>query len=221
MKIHVVQKGDTLWTIAKNYQVSFEELKAANAYLADPDMIMPGMKIKIPAAKAAGKKAEYMHPYANDKPVYQNFPEEMPEMPVMPYAGFIMPAVPKMQEMPKMKEMPKMPKMEQMPKAEEIKEWTKMPEKPPCTCKEKPAAKPIQTMPHHMPHVMPQQMSHMMPQQKPHMMPQQMPHMIPQQMPHMMPPCSMPEHHMMMEPGCHPMPYHCCCPCHHPYRGPF
>lgn len=212
MKIHVVQKGDTLWTIAKNYQVSFEELKAANAYLADPDMIMPGMKIKIPAAKAAadkaaGKKADYMHPYANNKPVYQTLPEEIPDIPVMPYAGFMMQAVPKMPEMPNMKEIPKVPKMEQMPKAEEIKEWTKMPEKPPCTCKEKSAVKPI----------------HMMPHQMPQMMPQQMPHMMPQQMPHMMPPCGMPmpEHHMMMEPNCHPMPYHCCCPCHHPYRGPF
>ncbi|AJD91641.1 morphogenetic protein associated with SpoVID [Jeotgalibacillus malaysiensis] len=86
MKIHVVQKGDTLWTIAKNYQVSFEELKAANAYLADPDMIMPGMKIKIPDQKAAVKKmdvkkTELMHPYAGQKPAYQTLPEEAHVMP--------------------------------------------------------------------------------------------------------------------------------------------
>ncbi|MDZ5712342.1 SafA/ExsA family spore coat assembly protein [Jeotgalibacillus haloalkalitolerans] len=217
MKIHVVQKGDTLWTIAKNYQVSFEELKAANAYLADPDMIMPGMKIKIPAGKAAVdkagvkkaamKKAEYMHPYADGKPAYQALPEEKVDMPVMPYAGFMMPVMPKMQEMPKMKEMPK---MQEMPKAEEIKEWTKMPEKPSCTCKEKSAVKPVKMMPQQMPHMMPQQMPQMMP-----------PCQMPQQMPHMMPPCQMQEHPMMMEPWCHPMPHHCCCPCHHPYRGPF
>ncbi|MFB1080551.1 SafA/ExsA family spore coat assembly protein [Jeotgalibacillus sp. JSM ZJ347] len=201
MKIHVVQKGDTLWTIAKNYQVSFEELKAANAYLADPDMIMPGMKIKIPDQKAAVKKtevkkADFMHPYANQKPAYQALPEEAP---VMPYVGFMMQTAP---EMPKMKEMPK---MQEKPKTEEIKEWKKMPEKPYCDCKEKGI---MQQMP-------------MMPQQMPQTMPQQMPQMMPQQMmPQMMPPCHMPDHHMMMQPMCHPV-HHCCCPCHHPYRGPF
>lgn len=48
MKIHIVQKGDTLWTIAKKYGVNFEELKKMNAQLSNPDLIMPGMKIKVP-----------------------------------------------------------------------------------------------------------------------------------------------------------------------------
>lgn len=48
MKIHIVQKGDTLWKIAKTYNVEFTELKKANVHIASPDMIMPGMKIKIP-----------------------------------------------------------------------------------------------------------------------------------------------------------------------------
>lgn len=48
MQIHTVQKGDTLWKIAKMYGVDFEELKAANPQLANPDLIMPGMKIIIP-----------------------------------------------------------------------------------------------------------------------------------------------------------------------------
>lgn len=51
MKIHIVQKGDTLWKLAKQYNVDFEALKAANTHLANPDMIMPGMKIRIPTAK--------------------------------------------------------------------------------------------------------------------------------------------------------------------------
>ncbi len=48
LRIHVVQKGETLWEIAKKYGVDFEELKQVNSHLSNPDMIMPGMKIKIP-----------------------------------------------------------------------------------------------------------------------------------------------------------------------------
>lgn len=57
MQIHTVQKGDTLWKIAKMYGVDFEDLKAANPQLANPDLIMPGMKITIPGA-------------ADDRPFY-------------------------------------------------------------------------------------------------------------------------------------------------------
>ncbi|WP_152983665.1 SafA/ExsA family spore coat assembly protein, partial [Peribacillus muralis] len=53
MKIHIVQKGDTLWKLAKKYGVSFEELKKVNAQLSNPDMMMPGMKIKIPGTSGA------------------------------------------------------------------------------------------------------------------------------------------------------------------------
>lgn len=56
MHIHIVQKGDTLWKLAQEYQVDFEELKKANAHLADPDKIMPGMKIKIPTKSVPVKK---------------------------------------------------------------------------------------------------------------------------------------------------------------------
>ncbi len=48
VKIHIVQKGDTLWKIAKKYGVNFETLKKMNSQLSNPDMLMPGMKIKIP-----------------------------------------------------------------------------------------------------------------------------------------------------------------------------
>lgn len=51
MKIHVVQKGDTLWNLSKKYNVDFQELKAANSQLANPELVMPGMKIKIPIEK--------------------------------------------------------------------------------------------------------------------------------------------------------------------------
>ncbi|MHC8522687.1 SafA/ExsA family spore coat assembly protein [Rossellomorea sp. H39__3] len=56
MKIHIVQKGDTLWKIAKKYGVNFEELKHMNAQLSNPDMIMPGMKIKVPTSGGTVKK---------------------------------------------------------------------------------------------------------------------------------------------------------------------
>ncbi|EJV84032.1 spore coat assembly protein exsA, partial [Bacillus cereus HuB1-1] len=49
MKIHIVQKGDTLWKIAKKYGVDFDTLKKTNAQLSNPDLIMPGMKIKVPS----------------------------------------------------------------------------------------------------------------------------------------------------------------------------
>lgn len=71
MKIHIVQKGDTLWNLSKQYNVDFQALKAANSQLANPDMIMPGMKIKIPVAKkhvsqpkmAAAPKQKTITPY--------------------------------------------------------------------------------------------------------------------------------------------------------------
>ena len=56
VKIHIVQKGDTLWKIAKKYGVNFEELKQLNTQLSNPDMIMPGMKIKVPTSGGNIKK---------------------------------------------------------------------------------------------------------------------------------------------------------------------
>ncbi|ANB57672.1 spore coat assembly SafA domain protein [Anoxybacillus sp. B7M1] len=56
MKIHIVQKGDTLWKIAQKYGVDFEQLKHLNGQLSNPDLIMPGMKIKIPTAGVPVKK---------------------------------------------------------------------------------------------------------------------------------------------------------------------
>jgi morphogenetic protein associated with SpoVID len=58
VKIHIVQKGDTLWKIAQKYGVDFEELKKMNAHLSDPDYIMPGMKIKVPTPVTPVKPAK-------------------------------------------------------------------------------------------------------------------------------------------------------------------
>lgn len=47
LRIHIVQKGDTLWKIAKEYGISFEDLKRLNVHLANPDYIVPGMEINF------------------------------------------------------------------------------------------------------------------------------------------------------------------------------
>nr|WP_212029791.1 SafA/ExsA family spore coat assembly protein [Metabacillus lacus] len=89
MKIHIVQKGDTLWKISKKYGVDFEDLKKMNSQLSNPDLIMPGMKIKVPAAGVQVKKEGIAgisspkempisdHPFAKEKPI---IPAEVPDV---------------------------------------------------------------------------------------------------------------------------------------------
>ncbi|MED1904520.1 SafA/ExsA family spore coat assembly protein, partial [Cytobacillus firmus] len=144
MKIHIVQKGDTLWKIAKKYGVNFEELKKMNTQLSNPDMIMPGMKIKVPAsggsikkeapiggkpdakinlgAKKEMPKAE--QPFAKEKPITMPKAEAPKEKPVKEAPKKEMPKVtaPKV-EIPK--EVPKT-----APKAEAPKEVPKKPYTP-------------------------------------------------------------------------------------------
>ncbi|WP_243290681.1 SafA/ExsA family spore coat assembly protein [Bacillus sp. FJAT-47783] len=90
MKIHIVQKGDTLWKIAQKYGVDFEELKQMNTQLSNPDLIMPGMKIKVPTGGV---------PVKTDTKINYNTKKEVPK------------------EMPK-KEMPKKETPKEMPKKE-------------------------------------------------------------------------------------------------------
>lgn len=107
MKIHIVQKGDSLWKISKKYGVDFQELKKLNSQLSNPDLIMPGMKIKIPSSgvpvKTDHHKVKEMpktkeHPYVKEKPkdvvqVQDTKPKEKPNEPV-PYV----PPVPKIEQ---------------------------------------------------------------------------------------------------------------------------
>ena len=59
LNVHIVQKGDTLWKIAKQHQIPFDELKRLNAHLANPDYIVPGMEIYLPdTANRTNKKKE-------------------------------------------------------------------------------------------------------------------------------------------------------------------
>ncbi|MBT2672019.1 SafA/ExsA family spore coat assembly protein, partial [Streptomyces sp. ISL-14] len=84
MKIHIVQKGDTLWKLAKKYGVSFEELKKVNAQLSNPDMMMPGMKIKIPGTSGAviketGKPNVNIQPGMKESQIQQFQPQPAPK----------------------------------------------------------------------------------------------------------------------------------------------
>ena len=136
MKIHIVQKGDTLWKIAKKYGVNFEELKKMNSQLSNPDMIMPGMKIKVPTTGGSIKKEAPIgtkpdtsinigakkevpiaeHPFAKEKPV----PLPIKEAPIVKEKPIVkeQPIVkekPIVKEQPIIKEAPKAPYTPKMP----------------------------------------------------------------------------------------------------------
>ncbi|MEI3610125.1 SafA/ExsA family spore coat assembly protein [Pseudogracilibacillus sp. SO10305] len=51
MQIHIVQKGDTLYQLSKQYGVDLDTLIQANPQIADPEMMFPGMKIQIPSKR--------------------------------------------------------------------------------------------------------------------------------------------------------------------------
>lgn len=71
MKIHIVQKGDTLWEISKQYGVQLDDIIQANPHIASPDYIMPGMKIMVPSSSKKvvhkSKKQEQVAPIAHKK----------------------------------------------------------------------------------------------------------------------------------------------------------
>lgn len=110
--VHVVQKGDTLWKISRQYGVSFDEVKRLNAHLANPDYVVPGMKIFVPE-QAMKKQEVNEHPFQNNRPV-KNLKEEVapPTKKAMtqPIAQPTPPPVPKQMPQP----MP-MPMPQQMP----------------------------------------------------------------------------------------------------------
>lgn len=74
MKIHIVQKGESLFSIAEKYHVDFQQLVDLNTQLASPDMIMPGMKIRIPVTakeKSATKNKQKLQlDQVPSKPIY-------------------------------------------------------------------------------------------------------------------------------------------------------
>ena len=98
MQIHIVRKGDTLWKISRSYGVSFEELKKLNAHLANPEYIVPGMKIFIPETK---KMESMTHPYSEHRPVKKDMmKEEVKTQPATPTQPKQIVKPPKAQPMP-------------------------------------------------------------------------------------------------------------------------
>lgn len=68
LRIHIVQKGETIWDIAQKYGVDYEEVIALNPQISSPDMIMPGMKIKIPSSPKQVPQEKHEKEYAK-KPI--------------------------------------------------------------------------------------------------------------------------------------------------------
>ncbi|AIC93948.1 LysM peptidoglycan-binding domain-containing protein [Shouchella lehensis] len=56
MRIHIVQKGDTVGKLADKYDLSLNQIKQANSTITNPDVLMPGMKVKIPSPTVAVRK---------------------------------------------------------------------------------------------------------------------------------------------------------------------
>lgn len=127
MQVHIVEKGDTLWKISRSYGVSFDELKRLNAHLANPEYIVPGMKIFIPDTK---KMESVNHPFSENRPVKKEMVRKE-EMKAHPMPAPVAPHVPKAEHVP--------PKAEHVPpKAQHV---------PPKAQHVPPKAQPVQPVP--------------------------------------------------------------------------
>lgn len=80
LTVHIVQKGDTLWKIAKQYQIPFDEIKRLNAHLANPDYIVPGMEIFLPDTAKLNKAKKETPMDTKAMPTPQSPPKK--EMPI-------------------------------------------------------------------------------------------------------------------------------------------
>ncbi|MCM3765426.1 SafA/ExsA family spore coat assembly protein [Neobacillus niacini] len=109
MKIHIVQKGDTLWKIAQKYGVNFEELKKMNTQLSNPDMIMPGMKIKVPTSGGSIKKEGPVHLGVKKEAPIKEMPKKEAPIKEMPVKEVPIKEQPIIKEVPKAPYTPKMP----------------------------------------------------------------------------------------------------------------
>ncbi|MGE5623429.1 MAG: SafA/ExsA family spore coat assembly protein [Methanocella sp.] len=50
LRLVIVQPGDTLWLLSRRYGVSLDAIIRANPQIANPDLIYPGQRIRIPCA---------------------------------------------------------------------------------------------------------------------------------------------------------------------------
>ena len=61
MKIHMVKQGDTLYLIAKKYNVPLEELIKANPEIGNPDELAIGTKVKIHSQPKSAFEVMHQH----------------------------------------------------------------------------------------------------------------------------------------------------------------
>lgn len=76
--VHIVQKGDTLFQLAKRYHCSVENLKQANHLKAD--IITIGQKIRIPGAQVAEREKRSVKPFQRSVSYGTPFAPEPPRM---------------------------------------------------------------------------------------------------------------------------------------------
>lgn len=141
VEVHIVQKGETLWKIARHFGISFEELKRVNGHLANPDYVVPGMKIFLPEKSAttgkemekkpskgaaAVKKTEKEPNKVADKVAPP--PVEVKKEPVKPKPT---PAPKPTQEKPKAPVVPKQPEAPKVPEAAPMPQIPQMHPMPP------------------------------------------------------------------------------------------
>lgn len=142
VNVHIVVKGDTLWKIARQYGISFEELKKVNAHLANPDYIVPGMKIFLPEGK--GTKPPQKQVGKDKQPQTHEKPMKPAPQPAPPVAPIPKPTPPVQQPTPPQKPTPPKPapkpevKPQPAPKPEVKPQPMPKPPAPP-----KPEVKPI------------------------------------------------------------------------------
>jgi len=200
LNIYIVQKGDTLWKIAKKFGVGFEQLKRLNMHLANPDYIVPGMEIFLPDEHKTDKGKEsvknessmlmpskkehqvmpppvpqpkppqVLHEEVEKMPMQPNFTQEIQFMPQMHQMHIPMP-MPMPMPMPYPQPMP-MPQMQPMPQPMPQPKPQPMPEHKPQSKPEKPQMKP-ETKPQPMPELKPQPMPMPMPMPMPQVQPMQ------------------------------------------------
>ncbi|MGE7543633.1 LysM peptidoglycan-binding domain-containing protein [Sporosarcina newyorkensis] len=118
MEVHIVVKGDTLWKIARQYNIPFEELKRVNAHLANPDYIVPGMKIFLPMdKKKPTHKGESSKPHDKtpQKPAKPSQPEMKPPTPAPKPTPKPEKPHPPAQQVPPLPQKPQMPQTPQKP----------------------------------------------------------------------------------------------------------
>jgi lipoprotein NlpD len=83
--VHVVQPGQTLWRIARAYDVPLDTLVAANGYI-DPSRVEVGTPIFVPGARATILVAPYPAPLPSPRSVPRGRPEPAADF-LWPVAG--------------------------------------------------------------------------------------------------------------------------------------